>query len=110
MQDLLKSMSPSAAILLNIEVSLINIAYHDEGNTLSYTLLPFLNKVTDYSFLHEKSNFILNRFLNSLTRHIVDVGMEVEVGFMLFALKYDPRQLKSILAFGSNKDKLIKAL
>ena len=84
-------MSPSAAILLNIEVSLINIAYHDEGNTLSYTLLPFLNKVTDYSFLHEKSNFILNRFLNSLTRHIVDVGMEVEVGFMLFALKYDPR-------------------
>ena len=84
-------MSPSAAILLNIEVSLINATYHDEGTTLSYTLLPFLNKVTDYSFLPETSNFILTRFLNSLTRHIIDAGIEVEVGFMHFALKYDPR-------------------
>ena len=87
MQELLKSMSPSAAILLNIEVSLINATYHDEGNTLSYTLLPFLNKVTDYSFLHEKSNFILTRFLNSLTKHVADAGIEVDVGLMLFALR-----------------------
>ena len=43
LQQLLMSLTPAASILLNIEVSLCNQTYHDEGNTLSYTLLPFIN-------------------------------------------------------------------
>lgn len=104
------TLSPAASILLNIEVSLINSSYHDEGNTLSYTLLPYLNQVTDYSYLNERSTFILTRFLTSLIRHITDVGMKVEPGFMLFGLKYGPEQLKGVLKFGDNKLMLIKAL
>jgi hypothetical protein len=49
--DLLSSVSPVAAILLNIEISLVNPNFMEEGNTLSETLLPFINLVTDYSFL-----------------------------------------------------------
>ena len=107
LQQLLMSLTPAASILLNIEVSLGNQTYHDEGNTLSYTLLPFINQVTDFSYLSEEANFILTRFLVSLARHIVDVGLEVEVGFMLFALKYDPSQLKEMLHFGGNRCKLV---
>ena len=44
----------------------------EEGNNLSQTLLPFLNKVTDYRFLNADSNYIITRFLNSLSKHIVD--------------------------------------
>jgi len=51
LQQLLMSLTPAASILLNIEVSLCNDTYHDEGNTLSYTLLPFINQVTDFSYL-----------------------------------------------------------
>jgi hypothetical protein len=101
------SLTPAASILLNIEVSLVNATYHDEGNTLSYTLLPFINQVTDFTYLSERSSFILTRFLSSLSRHIVDVGLEVDVGFMLFALKYDPTQLKEMLHFGDNRCKLV---
>jgi hypothetical protein len=58
----------------------------EEGGTLSRTLFPFLNKVTDYSFLSPDAHFIMNRFLNTLVRHICDTKGRVAQGFMLFAL------------------------
>lgn len=82
----------------------------DEGNTLSDTLLPFLNKVYDYSFLQEKDHFIASRFLNSLVRHIIDTRVRVGMGFMLFGLKLDPSKLVDIVGFERNYEALFKAL
>lgn len=54
------------------------------------TLLPFINLCLDYSFLTNESNFIINRFLHSLTLNIKDVNMEVDIGYMVLALEYNP--------------------
>lgn len=49
--DLLKGVTPYAAILINIEMSLVNPNLQEQGGTLALTLLPYLNMVTDYSFM-----------------------------------------------------------
>jgi len=90
-------------ILLNIEISLVNDNFMEEGNTLSETLLPFLNQVSDYSFLTSKTHFIAQRFLNSLSRHLIDIKGKVESGFMLFAIKIDPTKLRDVIPFESNR-------
>jgi hypothetical protein len=91
-----------AAILINIEISLLNELMMEEGNTLSYTLLPYLNECTDYSFLPEHSHFIINRFLQSLVRHIKDTKSEVEMGFMIFGLTFNPSILQDIVEYRDN--------
>ena len=108
--ELLSSCSPAAAILLNLQISLSNEQLHEEGVTLSRTLFPFLNKVTDYSFLGPESHFIMNRFLNSLIRHLCDTRGKVALGFMLFALHVNPLVIKDIIGFEGNVLALSSAL
>ena len=58
----------------------------EEGATLARTLLPYLNRVTDYRFLTADYHFITNRFLASLVTHIIDTKVTIGVGFVLYAL------------------------
>jgi hypothetical protein len=48
-----------AAILINIEIAKVNILMKDQPNILSQYLLPFINQVTDYSFLTQKYDSIV---------------------------------------------------
>ena len=66
LEQLLSTLAPAAAIMLNIQVSLVFPTYTEESGTLSCTLLPFIDKVTDYRFLGPETNFISGRFLGSL--------------------------------------------
>ena len=43
LEQLLSSLAPAAAIMLNIEVSLVFASYTEESATLSRTLLPFID-------------------------------------------------------------------
>ena len=65
--ELLSSVSPMAAILLNIEMSLTCANLSEEGFTLSKTFLPYINVCNNFSFIKEKSTYVVIRFLNSLT-------------------------------------------
>ena len=65
----------------------------EESNTLSQTMLPYLNHVTDYSFLPDESTFIISRFLKSISNHIVDIKGNVGIGYILCALKIVPGKL-----------------
>ena len=80
----------------------------EEGNTLSQTLLPYLNKITDYSFLQSTDSFICSRFLSSLIRHLIDTKGGVDIGFMLFAMRVDPSKLIAIIEYEGNRQTLIK--
>ena len=71
LEQLLSTLAP-AAIMFNIEVSLVFPSYTEESGTLSRTLLPFIDKVTDYRFLGPETNFIAGRFLGSLIVHLKD--------------------------------------
>ena len=73
LEDLLSSLAPAAAIMLNIEISLVSATYTEESATLARTLLPFIDRVTDYRFLGKDSSFIPNRFLSALALHIKDI-------------------------------------
>ena len=68
----------------------------EEGVTLSSTLLPYLNKVQDYSFITADTFFIHGRFLASLVTHIVDTEGMVKAGFVLYGLHLNPRALKGV--------------
>ena len=65
-------------------------------------MLPYLNQVTDYSFLTDESTFIMSRFLKSLSNHVVDIKGDVGVGYILCALKIDPSKLIILLHFNNN--------
>ena len=110
LENLLSTVAPTAAILLNLEISLTNDQIHEEGSTLARTLLPYLNRVTDYAFLVPDTIFIMTRFLNSLIRHICDTKSRVGDGFMLFALKINPHVVKDIINFNGNVAALSSAL
>ena len=90
---MLAIVSPAAAVMLNLEVTLVYPIYMEEGATLARTLLPYLNQVRDYRFLSEDANFIACRFLASLVTHIRDTKSTVGAGFVLYALKFN---LKSV--------------
>lgn len=79
--------------MISLEISKVNPNYMEEGATLSRTLLPYINQVTDYRFLTEETHFIANRFLASLVTHVRDTESSVAVGFVLFALYLNPRAL-----------------
>ena len=97
LEDLLSSLAPAAAIMLNIEISLVSATYTEESATLARTLLPFIDRVTDYRFLGQDSSFIANRFLSALALHIKDIQGTVSAGFVAFALHVNPTLLKSII-------------
>ena len=106
LNELLNTVSPVAAILLTIEISLENPNFMEEANTL----LPFLNIVTDYTFLTAKAHFIVQRFMNSLSQHIIDTRGKVNKGFMLFAMRIDPTKLRDIIHFENNRTSFIETL
>lgn len=108
--ELLDSVSPMAAVLLNIEISLVNSAFMEQGNTLSRTLLPYLNAVTDFSFLPRESDFIVGRFLAALASHISDTKGAIGLGYAILALKINPALIQNILSYQSNGQHLMKAL
>lgn len=110
LDELLSTVAPTAAILLNLEISLTNQQFHEEGSTLARTLLPYLNQVTDYAFLAQDTIFIMTRFLSSLARHICDTQGAVGAGFMLFALKVNPHVVKDIIDYSGNVTALSSAL
>ena len=110
LEQLLSSLSPAAAIMVNFEISLANQTYMEESATLSVTLLPYINKVTDFSFLVEETHFIAGRFLNSLVLHITDLNESVTFGFILFAMYMNPRVLKGMITSIDNKTALREAL
>ena len=90
-------MSPTAAVMLNFEIACVNERYMDEGVTLSRLLLPFLNSITDYSFLLKETFFIMGKFLSSLTTHHRDCGDSLITGFILFALHINAKMLNGLI-------------
>jgi hypothetical protein len=96
--------------MINIEISLVNTIYMEEGATLSRTLMPYLNMVTDYRFLTEETHFIASRFLASLGTHIRDTDSAVGTGFILFALHLNPRSLQGIITAPASIASLKEAL
>ena len=52
----------------------------------------------------------MNRFLNSLVRHVCDTRGKVDLGFMLFALHVNPFVIKDIIGFQGNVLALSSAL
>ena len=72
LEQLLSTLALAAPIMINIQVSLVFPTYTEESGTLSRTLLPFNDKVTDYPFLSPETNFIAGRFLGSLIVHLND--------------------------------------
>lgn len=103
-------MSPAAAVMLNFEVSLVHDSYMEEGATLARTLLPYLNKVTDYRFLSEEADFIGGRFLAALITHVRDTTTAVGAGFVLYGLKLNARLLQGIFDKDRNTSSLREAL
>jgi hypothetical protein len=97
LEELLASCTPAAAVLINIDIARYNQLYMEQGATLSRTLLPFIDQVTDYCFLAEEAHFICTRFLASLSTHIRDAELSVGTGFILFAIRLNPRTLSGIL-------------
>ena len=79
--------------MINFEISHVHQSYMDEGATLSRTLLPYLNQVTDFSFINEDLHFVVCRFLATLVIHLQDTKEPVHVGFAIFGLHYNPRSL-----------------
>ena len=77
---------------------------------MATTLLPYLNRVTDYAFFVPETIFIMTRFLNSLVKHICDTKSRVGDGFMLFALKINPHVVKDIIDYNGNVAALSSAL
>ena len=74
------------------------------------TLLPYLNKCSDFNFISRKHDSILNEFLKALTQHIKDTHGNVESGFMILALKINPQMLHEIVSCGNNFEVLYKVL
>jgi len=66
LEELLGGLAPAAAVMLNFEISLASATYSEESATLARTLLPFVDRVTDYRFLGSEAGFIASRFLSSL--------------------------------------------
>ena len=79
----------------------------EEGATLAWTLLPYLNQVRDYRFLPDDANFIACRFLASLVR---DTEITIGAGFVLYALKLNPHSIKDIFDNQDNVTALKEAL
>ena len=52
----------------------------------------------------------MTQFLNTLIRHIADHCLKIEVGFILFALRYNPYIIADILVFHDNVCSMSKAL
>lgn len=103
---LMKSLSPTSAVMLNLEIALLNNQYMDEGVTLSLMLLPFLQSITDYSFLMKETNFIMGRFLHALATHHKDSNEPLSVGFIHFALHINARMLNGLITCATSKDSL----
>jgi hypothetical protein len=82
----------------------------EQGATLSRTLLPFIDQVNDYCFLEEEAHFICTRFLAALSVHIRDAELSVGTGFILFALRLNPRTLSGILTSPKSLNSLREAL
>ena len=61
-----------AAVLLNIELGKENVSFIEQSHTLSYTLLPYLNKITDYSFISDEVTPVVIPLLSSLILHLKD--------------------------------------
>ena len=97
LEELLGGLAPAAAVMLNIEISLASATYSEESATLARTLLPFVDRVTDYRFLGPEAGFIASRFLSSLALHLKDVQGTVSTGFVAFALHVNPVVLKNMM-------------
>jgi hypothetical protein len=74
--------------------------------TLSQTLLPYINKCDDYSFIRDKDSFTVTRFLESLVNYLKDTEGGVSKGFMLFGIKVSPRMIEGIVTFKTNRKSL----
>ena len=94
---LMNSLSPTSAVMLNLEIALINHQNMDEGMTLSLMLLPLLHSLTDYSFLTKDTNFIMGRFLNALATHYKDSNEPLSPGFILFTLHLNAKMLNGLI-------------
>lgn len=107
---LMTSLSPTSAVMLNLEIALLNAQYMDEGVTLSRMLLPFLHSINDYSFLTKDTNFLMGRFLFALATHYKDSGEPLSPGFILFALHVNAKVLNGLITSTASKDALKQAL
>ena len=89
-------------------MSLTNETFTEQGNTLSTTLLPYVNQCSDFNFTSRKHDSVLNEFLKALTQHIKDTDGDVEKGFMILALKVNPQLLHEIVGCGHNSKVLLQ--
>ena len=59
-------------ILINFEISKKLPRLTDEALTLSLTLLPYLNQLTDYKFIEREFDAIAARFAHTLVQFYID--------------------------------------
>lgn len=88
--QLFTTMSVESAILLHLEIALVHPQFIEASGTLSRTLIPLVNRVTDFKFLHQDSHFIFGRFLASMILHHKDTNEPVGSGLALLALTLNP--------------------
>ena len=69
LHQLLTSLSSAAAVMLNLEISLVHNKYFEESATLARILLIYINRLRDFRFLAPDTIFIMGRFLNILATH-----------------------------------------
>jgi hypothetical protein len=108
--QLLSTVTVESAILLHLEVALVYPQLIEASGTLSRTLLPLINKVTNFNFLTQESHFIFGRFLNAMLLHHKDTNEPLGAGIILLALTLNPQALRNMWGIAKNISSLKDAL
>ena len=93
---LLNSVTNESAVLLHLEIAIVSPSIIEASATLSRTLLPYINKISDFNFISEDSYFIFGRFLSALVLHHKDTHEPMGSGLILLALELNPQVLKGL--------------
>jgi len=93
---LFTTVTAESAILLHLEIALVHPSFIDASGTLSKTLIPLINRVSDFKFLSAESHFIFGRFLNAMLLHHKDTNEPLGAGLVLLALNLNPILLRGM--------------
>jgi len=99
-----------SAILSHLEVALVYPQLIEASGTLSRTLLPLVNRVSNFNFLTQESHFIFGRFLNAMLLHHKDTNESLGSGIILLALTLNPKSLRNMWVPAKNISALKDAL
>lgn len=110
MITILSSVSPMVAIMLTLEIIKVNATIIEQAGTLAMILLPYVNKVSDYSFIPSDADHVMIECVTTLSNHIKDMSLNIESGFITLGLKYKPSSLQDIIPIGFNRAVLTDTL